>query len=94
MSSRSGTSLSGNAGQGRTTMKRRGGLPSMSEKQTQAYLIARDALRWIQRTSALVPPPGKGEPILADRVEGTHPRIKATRRLSGSAAQHRGLASE
>jgi hypothetical protein len=38
-------------------MKRRGGLPSMSARQTQAYLLARDALRRIQRTSSLVPAP-------------------------------------
>ena len=56
MSSRFGTSLSENAGRLHKTKKRRGGLPSMSEKQTQAYLVARDALRRIQRTSSLVIP--------------------------------------
>jgi hypothetical protein len=38
----------------RKTRSRRGGLASMSEKQTQAYLMARDALRRIQRTSLLL----------------------------------------
>lgn len=36
------------------TRRRRGSLGSMSEKQTQAYLLARDALRRIQRTSSLL----------------------------------------
>ena len=39
-----------------STMRRRGGLPSMSEKQTQAYLIARDTLRRLGRTCSLVLP--------------------------------------
>ena len=54
MSSRFGASLSGHAGRGGETMRGRGGSFYMSEKQTQAYLIARDALRRIRRTSALV----------------------------------------
>jgi hypothetical protein len=36
-------------------------LASMSEKQTEAYLIARDTLRRIRRVSSLVAPPaGRG----------------------------------
>lgn len=45
------------SGQGRTSPKaeiRSGTLPYMSEKQTEAYLLARNAVRRIQRTSALV----------------------------------------
>ncbi len=57
MSVRIATSLSGDPDPSRRTMKRRGGLPSMSARQTQAYLLARDALRRIQRTSSLVPAP-------------------------------------
>jgi hypothetical protein len=54
MSSRLSASLSGTAGQTRRTMRRHSGLPFMSEQQAQAYLIARDALRRIRRTSSLV----------------------------------------
>ena len=32
-----------------------GGIPYMSERQTQAYLMARDAVRRVQRTSSLGP---------------------------------------
>lgn len=61
MTSRFGASLSGNVRRTGTTMRHRSGLPSMSEKQSQAYLIARDALRRIARTSSLVfPPPDEG----------------------------------
>jgi hypothetical protein len=74
MASRSVTPASGNSGRNRRSMPRRGGLPSMSEKQTQAYLIARDALRRIQRTSLLVLPPPDGRPNPGDRPEGTQPR--------------------
>jgi hypothetical protein len=53
MSSRFGASLSGSEGRIRTTMRRAAGKPFMSEKQIEAYLIARDALRRIQRTSSV-----------------------------------------
>ncbi len=53
MSSRFGFSLSGNEGRNRTTMGRGAGKPFMSPQQTEAYLIARDALRRIQRASSL-----------------------------------------
>jgi hypothetical protein len=46
----------------------------MSEKQTQAYLIARDALRRIRMTSSLVMPPPDGQPSPADRPAGTQLR--------------------
>lgn len=58
------------------TMRRRGGLPSMSEKQSQAYLIARDTLRRIRRTCSLVLPmveKGSG----GDRSEATRTRGRA-----------------
>ena len=54
MSSRSSASLTEASARTRRTMGRRSGSPSMSEKQTQAYLAARDALRRIRRTSALL----------------------------------------
>ena len=34
--------------------KRPGAKPSMSERQIQAYLLARDAVRRVQRTSSLM----------------------------------------
>lgn len=38
----------------------RSGWPCVSEKQTRAYLMARDALRRIQRVSSLLVPPSDG----------------------------------
>jgi len=38
----------------RSATKPLGGIPYMSERQTQAYLMARDALRRVQRTASLV----------------------------------------
>lgn len=72
MASRSVTSPSGSARQNQRPMRRRGGLPSMSEKQTQAYLIARDALRRIRRTSALVLPSPDAVPrgLVCHRLRG------------------------
>ena len=37
-----------------STAKRPGGKPYMSERKTQAYLLARDAVRRVQRTSSLI----------------------------------------
>ena len=45
------------AGSGRTargTAKRSGAMAYMSEQQTRAYLLARDTVRRVQRTSSLV----------------------------------------
>ena len=45
------------SGPGRTTRnapRRSAGIPYMSERQIQAYLLARDALRRIQRSTSLV----------------------------------------
>jgi hypothetical protein len=78
MSSRSRTSSSRNPERIiRTTMWGRGGLPSMSEKQTQAYLIARDVLRRIRRTCSLVMPP-------PDEDQGVSHRVRAGTRPDGS----------
>ena len=52
MSSRFGSSLSKSAGRAHSKNRRRGGLPSMSESQTRAYLAARDVLRRIHRSSS------------------------------------------
>lgn len=71
MSSRFGTSLSGNAGRASRTTRRRGASSAMSERQTQAYLIARDALRHMRRISSLGPPPSGGIQDLADRSGAT-----------------------
>ena len=54
MNSRFAASPSENATATNKTRSRRGRLASMSEKQTQAYLMARDALRRIRRTSSLL----------------------------------------
>lgn len=56
MSTRFGGSASNNAGGYARATRRREGLPWMSNKQTEAYLVARDTLRRIQRTSPLVLP--------------------------------------
>ena len=61
MSSRVNPSLSKSAERIRTKGRRRGGLPSMSESQIQAYLITRDVLRRIQRAASHHFPEG-GEP--------------------------------
>lgn len=59
MPSRSRTVPVGNAAPARRRSRCRSALPSLSEKQTQAYLAARDVLRRIRRTNWLVlPPPG------------------------------------
>jgi hypothetical protein len=76
MASRSVASPSGNSGRNRRPMPRRGALPSMSEKQTQAYLIAREALRRIRMTSSLVLPPPDGQPNPGDRPAGTQSRLR------------------
>ena len=43
----------------------------MSEKQIQAYLVARDVLRRIRRTSSLVLPRSAAYPDPGDRSEST-----------------------
>lgn len=60
MSSRSRTVASGHAAQARRRIRSRSGLPSLSDKQIQAYLSARDVLRRILRTNTLVLPPPDG----------------------------------
>ena len=76
MPSQIGPRAPGTKGRSGSTMRRRGGLPSMSEKQTQAYLIARDTLRRLGRTCSLVLPTvekGSG----GDRSEATRTRGRA-----------------
>lgn len=58
MKSHMHTGASDSRSSGRRTLN--GSLPYMSERQTQAYLMARDAIRRIQRTSSIV------DPILED----------------------------
>lgn len=55
MASRFGSSLDSSAGQTRRARKSRNGPPAMSEKEVQAYLVARDVVRRIRRTCSLVP---------------------------------------
>ena len=58
MSSRFGASFSGSPGQGRKPRSRH---PVMSEAQIQAYLVARDAIRRINRSALYFPPHGAGQ---------------------------------
>jgi hypothetical protein len=57
MSSRSVRPPSGDEKESHSLGRRRAGMPYMSDAQTQAYLMARDALRRIRRTSSLLFPP-------------------------------------
>ena len=54
MNSHSPTPSAGRARTARSTAQRSGAMPYMSEQQTQAYLLARDTVRRVQRTSSLV----------------------------------------
>ncbi len=71
MHSQAATSISENAQQTRTARWHRG-WPYMSEKQIQAYLIARDVLRRIQRTSSLVAAPPNSVPDLCEHSPAGH----------------------
>lgn len=72
MKSHMQTRASGSSSGGRSTLN--GSLPYMSERQTQAYLMARDAIRRVQRTSSIV------EPILEDTAQ----RLRAANRRQNS----------
>ena len=50
----SSTPSSGGGRTARNAVRRSGAIPYMSERQIQAYLLARDALRRIRRTPSLV----------------------------------------
>jgi len=63
MSSRFDFPVSGNEGRIRAPMRRGAGKPLMSPKQIEAYLVARDALRRIQRASS--------KPLRSGPVGGT-----------------------
>lgn len=54
MDTYSPTPSSGHGRTSRHAAKVSGGLPSMSQRQTEAYLLARDTLRRIQRASSMV----------------------------------------
>lgn len=56
MTSGFGSSLSENAGRSRKRISVGAGQCALSEKQLQAYLVSRDALRRIQRISSLLLP--------------------------------------
>ena len=53
MNSQSPTPSSGKGRAALNASRRSGGIPYMSERQIQAYLLARDAVRRVQRTSSL-----------------------------------------
>lgn len=55
MATPSGARLPENAHRPGRAARRRAGWASMSEKQAEAYLMARDVVRRIQRTCSLVP---------------------------------------
>ncbi|MES2941682.1 MAG: hypothetical protein V4772_02295 [Pseudomonadota bacterium] len=54
MNSHSPTPSSERGPGSRRAATRSGGVPYMSERQTEAYLLARDVVRRIQRTSSLM----------------------------------------
>ena len=64
-----------NAGRIHSKGRRRGGLLSMSESQTQAYLTARDVLRRIQRSSCQQFDEEVGETDTRHRSSTTRTRI-------------------
>lgn len=68
MSSRSRTVVAGHPARACQRSRSRSGLLSFSEKQTQAYLTARDVIRRILRTSTLVLPPPNGGGDGCDRT--------------------------
>lgn len=68
MSSRSRTVVTGHPSRARRRSRSGSGLLSMSEKQIQAYLAARDVLRCIQRTNTLVVPAPNGGGEGCDRT--------------------------
>jgi hypothetical protein len=72
MQARFGTFLPANGERTRRTTRRRRGVRSMSEKQTQAYLFAREALRRIRRTSELLAAPPNAVPDPGGRSEAAH----------------------
>lgn len=68
MSARSHTVAAGHPARARRSTRSRSGLLSLSEKQIQAYLAARDVLRRIQRTNTLVLPLPNGGGNGCDRT--------------------------
>jgi hypothetical protein len=54
MNTHSPTPHSGGDRPGRRAATRSGGVPSMTQRQAEAYLLARDAVRRVQRTSTLL----------------------------------------
>lgn len=73
MASKFGTSLDMRVGRARRTRKSRSGLCAMSEKQVQAYLVARDVVRRLRRTCSLVPTPDRFT-ALGHRMQATQHR--------------------
>lgn len=80
MSARFGFSLSGNGARLRTTSKR-AYKPFMSPQQLEAYLVARDALRRIQRASSA--PPSDQAIDLVDGSTGRSRRTPDGQRAAG-----------
>ena len=74
MSARFGVSGSGNWGSAARTLRGREGLPWMNDKQTEAYFIARDTLRRLQRSSPLVVPRLESGSKPGGRSEAPQPR--------------------
>lgn len=70
MNSHSPAPSSGKAGASRRAVTRPGGVPGMSERQAEAYLLARDAVRRIQRTSSLVSAASQWAGVGSSRAQG------------------------
>jgi hypothetical protein len=67
----------------RMTVRRKKGMPCMSEAQAQAYLLARDALRRIQRASLLSTTPTRpGERPQTRLQRGSNASSAASRRVN------------
>ncbi|HEX5739834.1 MAG TPA: hypothetical protein VFY22_15080 [Hydrogenophaga sp.] len=70
MNSCSSTPSSGRRPTARKAATRAGGLLYMSERQTEAYLLAREAVRRIQRTSSLISAASQRAPDGGRRAPG------------------------
>lgn len=70
MNSRSTAPSSGKAGVSRKAVTRSGGFPGMSQRQAEAYLLARDAVRRIQRTASLISAASQWAGVGSRRAQG------------------------
>ena len=71
MNSHFPTPSSGRGRTARSAATRSGGMPCMSERELEAYLLARDTVRRVQRTTSLVSAISKQVAKSANRVPGS-----------------------